>query len=88
MPVFNRKNLVAIMLDSILTNDFNDYEVLAVDDGSDEDTIALLNEYQNKDNRIKLIQRTELPKGATKCRNIGIDKAQGEYIFFSFFSIL
>lgn len=82
MPVFNRKNLVAIMLDSILANDFNDYEVLAVDDGSDEDTVALLNEYQNKDNRIKLIQRTELPKGATKCRNIGIDKAQGEYIIF------
>ena len=30
MPVFNRKNLVAIMLDSILTNDFNDYEVLSL----------------------------------------------------------
>ena len=75
MPVFNRKNLVAIMLNSILANDFIDYEVLAIDDGSDEDTLTLLNEYQNKDNRIKLIQRTELPKGATKCRNIGIDKA-------------
>lgn len=35
MPVFNRSSLVAVMLDSILANDFADYEVLAVDDGSE-----------------------------------------------------
>ena len=58
MPVFNRSSLVAVMLDSILANDFADYEVLAVDDGSEEETLNKLKEYQKRDNRIKLIQRT------------------------------
>ena len=47
MPVFNRSSLVAVMLDSILANDFADYEVLAVDDGSEEETLNMLKEYQN-----------------------------------------
>lgn len=82
MPVFNRSELVATMIDSILANSFTDYELLAVDDGSDQDTLDMLSRYQEKDQRIKIIRRTELPKGATKCRNIGIDHAQGEYLIF------
>lgn len=82
IPVFNRCRLVAIMIDSILANSFTDYEILAIDDGSDQDTINLLKHYQETDLRIKVIRREELPKGAAKCRNIGLDHAQGEYLIF------
>ncbi|MCI6555312.1 MAG: glycosyltransferase family 2 protein [Prevotella sp.] len=82
MPVFNRTELVATMIDSILANSFTDYELIAVDDGSDQDTLDMLSCYQKKDQRIKIICRTEQPKGATKCRNIGLDHAQGEYVIF------
>ncbi|MGM9710377.1 MAG: glycosyltransferase family 2 protein [Prevotella sp.] len=82
MPVFNRSELVATMIDSILANSYNDYELIAVDDGSEQDTLDMLSRYQEKDPRIKIICRTEQPKGATKCRNIGMDYAQGEFLIF------
>ena len=67
MPVFNRSSLVAVMLDSILANDFADYEVLAVDDGSEEETLNMLKEYQKRDNRIKL--RSEERRVGKECRS-------------------
>ena len=42
MPVFNHKEMVATMIDSILANDYQDWELLAVDDGSTQDTLDLL----------------------------------------------
>lgn len=82
IPVFNNTNFVRIMIESILANDFDDWELLAVDDGSDELTISLLQSYTNADSRVHLIQRTCTPKGAQTCRNIGMEKAQGKYIVF------
>ena len=42
MPVFNHRDEVRTMIDSILANDFNAWELLAVDDGSGEDTLQML----------------------------------------------
>lgn len=81
MPFFNKKEMVAQMIDSIVANDFHDWELLAVDDGSTPETIAFL-EHFTTDERIHIIPRTEGPKGAQKCRNIGLDRARGKYIVF------
>lgn len=82
MPCFNHSELISQMIDSILANDYNDWELLAVDDGSEANHLAVLNNYEARDARIHVIKRDRLPKGAPTCRNIGFNMAQGEYIIF------
>lgn len=82
MPVFNHPRELREMIDSILGNTFQDWELLAVDDGSEAKTIAVLQEYSDNDSRIKFVRRTQEPKGAQTCRNIGLQMAKGEYICF------
>lgn len=82
MPVFNHCADVITMINSIVSNDFTDWELLAVDDGSDKETLGMLHEYVVKDKRIKVICRECAPKGAQTCRNIGMERAKGEYIVF------
>ena len=80
IPIFNHKNEVGVMIDSIRNNTFNEWELLAIDDGSDEETLRLISTYMDIDHRIKLIKRVRLPKGAPTCRNIGIENSSGKYI--------
>ena len=82
MPVFNHHSDVGEMIDSILANTFGDWELLAVDDGSDSETIELLERYAASDGRICLIRRSRLPKGAQTCRNTGLGEARGEFVVF------
>lgn len=82
MPVFNHCDDVATMVDSILANDYVNWELLMVDDGSDEETLTLLDSYVKADRRIKLIKRERTPKGAPTCRNIGFETAVGKYVVF------
>ncbi len=81
MPFFNQKDMVADMIESILANDFQDWELIAVDDGSEKECIESLRIY-GEDPRIRFISRTISPKGAQTCRNIGLDQANGDYIVF------
>ena len=80
MPVFNHRDEVRTMIDSILANDFNAWELLAVDDGSGEDTLQLLESYATADSRIRVVMLILLPKGAQTCRNMGLEMARGEFV--------
>ena len=82
MPVFNHRNDVATMIDCIRVNNFADWELLIVDDGSDVETLDMLAEYVKIDQRIRIIRRERTPKGAPTCRNLGFDAAIGEYVVF------
>lgn len=82
MPVFNHSCELKIMIESILDNSYQDWELLAIDDGSEQETLAILNDFAHKDSRIQVIQRTRLPKGAQTCRNIGLEMAKGVFIVF------
>lgn len=82
MPVFNRKDLVRIMIDSIIANTYQDWELLAIDDGSTDGAYELLCEYSCNDSRIRTYLRTELPAGAQSCRNKGLELALGDYVIF------
>ncbi len=82
MPVFNHPELFSVMIDSIIANDFQEWELLAVDDGSEENALQRLGQYESMDVRIRVIQRNEQPKGAQTCRNIGLREAKGEFIVF------
>ena len=82
IPVFNKGELLQTMINSILAQDYQDWELLLVDDGSDEKTLTLLQHIQKSDKRIRFFKRNRLPKGAQTCRNIGFEQAKGCYILF------
>lgn len=83
IPVFNREHLIAETLDSIISQSYANWECLIVDDGSTDNTLQLLEAYNKKDSRILCYSRdNSKPKGANACRNIGLQKAKGDYVVF------
>jgi glycosyltransferase involved in cell wall biosynthesis len=82
IPAFNRENLIAETLETVLHQSYPYWEALVVDDGSDDNTCGVVESYTKKDERIRLIRRSREPKGGSVCRNIGIENAKGSYIIF------
>ena len=75
IPTFNRISLVARAIDSVLKQSLNPYEIIVVDDGSDDGTSEMI---QNKYKSIKLIQQQN--NGVSAARNNGIKHAKGDWI--------
>lgn len=80
IPVFNRPVLVAEAIESVLAQTNPNWELIVVDDGSTDHTWEVLESYAAKDERIRVFKRDREPKGAPTCRNIGINKALGDYL--------
>ena len=79
IPAYNCESYIRECLDSVLAQQRDDVEIVAVDDGSTDGTLAILNEYRF-DKRIKVVEATH--KGASGARNTGIENAEGKYITF------
>lgn len=82
IPVFNRATLIGETLDSVIAQSYTHWECIVVDDGSTDNTIQVIEEYCVQDKRFTLYKRDREPKGAPTCRNIGMAKANGEYVVF------
>ena len=80
MPVFNVANYLDKAIMSVLNQDFKDFEFILVNDGSTDDSLKILRNYEKKDNRIVIIDQKNM--GAHMARNNGIDIAKGEYLCF------
>ena len=80
IPVYNVENYLRKCLDSIVAQTFNDFEVICINDGSTDNSLAILNEYANKDSRFKVI--SQINQGQGVARNNGIELARGEYLGF------
>ena len=81
-PCYNGANYLVDCIESVLSQSFQDWEMLIVDDCSIDDSKYIITEYVKKDSRVKYY-RTEQPSGSpTVPRNIGIDNAKGRYIAF------
>lgn len=80
IPVYNDENYLEFCLNSFLNQSLKDIEIICVNDGSTDNSLKILNEYANKDNRIKVISQSHLNAGAA--RNNGYKYAKGEYILF------
>lgn len=81
IPTYNRAYILPRALDSIKQQSFDDWECIIVDDSSTDNTIELINKYENEDKRFKYIKNTH-KKGACGARNTGIDYATGKWIIF------
>lgn len=81
IPVFNTAVFLSECLESVLSQSLSDFEIIAVDDASTDDSSRILAEYAAKDFRIKVIRLQE-NKGGLQARNVGIRAATGKYTMF------
>lgn len=81
IPVYNVERYLAECLDSCINQTLEDIEIICVDDASPDNSIKILEEYQQKDSRIKII-RHEKNRNLGGARNTGLENATGEYIWF------
>jgi glycosyltransferase involved in cell wall biosynthesis len=79
IPTYNRDAVVTRAIDSVLTQTYDDFEVVVVDDCSTDDTRAVVEEYD--DARIRYIRHDE-NQGACAARNTGIEHSDGRYVAF------
>lgn len=81
VPCYNAAKYLPKSLDSILANTFTDYELILINDGSKDDTLAVLRRYEAKDGRIRVIN-FETNMGAAHGRRTGIMESRGDFIAF------
>ncbi len=80
VPVYNVENYIAKCLDSILNQTFSNIEIICVNDGSTDNSRKILEEYKNKDCRIKIVDKKN--GGLSSARNAGMKVATGEFYSF------
>ena len=77
LPVYNGARFIRESLDSVLAQTFHDYEVICVDDGSTDDSVAILDEYRQQ---VIVFRQANAGQGAA--RNAGVRQASGPYVAF------
>ena len=82
MPLYNRADLVGETIDSVARQEYEHWELLIVDDGSTDGSYEYVAERSSQTDRMSVFKRHREPKGAPTCRNIGLEKAAGEYVIF------
>lgn len=80
VPVYNSASFLRAAIDSILNQDFDDYELLLVDDGSTDSSGILCDELAAEHDRIKVFHKDN--GGMCQTRNYALDLAQGDYVTF------
>ena len=80
IPVYNAAKWLPGCLDSVLAQTWQDLEVLAVDDGSSDGSLAILEDYAARDGRIRLLRREH--GGVSAARNAALREAAGEWLTF------
>jgi len=84
IPVYNQAKKLEVTLNSIARQEYEDWEVIVVNDGSTDDPEAVFSDFTksvNLDKRFVFINQENM--GAPAARNRGFQEAQGEYLFFS-----
>ena len=80
VPVYNVAGYLHRCFNSILEQKFTDFELIIVEDGSNDCSLSICREYQNNDNRIRVY--TQSHSGVSSARNRGLSYASGEYVTF------
>lgn len=80
IPVYNVEKYLIDCVESIRMQTYEELEILLIDDGSTDNSGKICDEYKEKDKRIKVVHK--INGGLSDARNVGIEKATGEYIYF------
>ena len=79
IPVYNVEQYLRQCLDSVCNQTFKDIEIIVINDCSPDNSLQIIKEYQQKDNRINLIN-LEKNRGLANARNIGIKMLKGNIL--------
>ena len=80
VPIYNVERYLQKCVDSILAQSYSNIEVVLVDDGSTDESVAICDSYANRDKRVQVIHKEN--GGASSARNEGLRFAHGSYIAF------
>lgn len=80
IPCYNVQKYIEQCLNSIAHQTYTNIEIICINDGSTDDTLKIIKEFQNKDDRVYCIDQPN--KGLSESRNIGIQNSTGRYIMF------
>ena len=80
IPVYNAERTLRKCIDSIMVQEYKDFELILIDDGSKDMSSQICDEYAAKDKRIKVIHKQN--GGVSSARNAGLEIAQGQWITF------
>jgi glycosyltransferase involved in cell wall biosynthesis len=80
IPAYNAAEFLGAAIASVQKQTFSDWELLIINDGSTDDSVAIIGEYQTIDDRIHLIN--QLNQGVSTARNLGVEKSRGQFLAF------
>ena len=80
IPVYNAESYIGRCIESVQVQTFGDWQMILVDDGSNDNSLAICQKYAEIDDRIQVMHQENAGAGAA--RNTGLTKALGEYIVF------
>lgn len=80
IPVYNVEPYIRKCFNTVLSQDFNDWEALLIDDGSTDGSGSICDEYASRDCRFRVFHKPN--GGVSTARNIGLEYARGEWIWF------
>ena len=80
MPIYNASDYLRPAIDGVLNQTLSDIELICVDDGSTDNSLSILKEYQQSDDRVRIV--TENNAGPSIARNKGLLRARGKYVIF------
>lgn len=81
IPIYNTGEKLYRCLDSVKSQIYPDFECLMIDDGSTDESPAIIDQYASKDSRFLAVHKRN--GGVSSARNVGLDKAKGEWIIFA-----
>jgi len=80
VPCYNVEKYVEECINSIILQDYKNWEGILINDGSSDNTLDLINKFEEKDDRIRVFSQENAGLSAT--RNKGIEHSNGVFIFF------
>ena len=82
IPLFNAQDYIAQTIESVISQTYQNWELIIVDDCSTDNSIEIAKGYETKDRRIKLIELKSNFGGPARPRNIGLNMSNGDYLAF------
>lgn len=80
VPIFNAEIYLHACLDSVLTQSYENLEVILIDDGSTDSSSAICDQYADRDDRVRVVHQAN--GGIARAQNVGLDAARGDFIAF------
>lgn len=83
IPVYNSAKFVAETVNSALNSEYKEFEILVIEDGSDDDSLKICEQIASENSQIRILKhKNNQNKGVIASRKLGIDNAKGDFIYF------